>query len=375
MHIDPSFWLNRRVLVTGHTGFKGIWLSAWLSELGADVVGFALPPGHAASLYYLADIDKRVANVTGDIRDRDLLVRTVRQHQPEVVFHLAAQSLVLPGIKDPVLTFESNVMGTLNLLEAARHDRDLAALLVVTSDKVYAPSEQPRREGDPLGGHDPYAASKAAAELVAATYARLYLTPGDGIGVATARAGNVVGGGDFSPHRLFPDLVRAAYDDRVARIRNPEATRPWQHVLDALHGYLVLAQELARQPEAFKGAWNFGPLDEREWTVGQVADEAMPILGGSWAPDPSAGSGAKAGAEAPVLRLASDRAVRQLAWRPVLDTHRAIAWTAADYREFVEEQRADWLFRRIDAFAGRGGDHAATKRRRLSIKGDRHAVG
>ena len=366
MQIDPSFWLNRRVLVTGHTGFKGIWLGAWLSELGADVVGFALPPTHTAALYRLAGIDRRVDSVTGDVRDRDLLIEVVRRHQPEIIFHLAAQPLVLPGLKDPVLTFETNVMGTLNLLEAARHARGLDALVVVTSDKVYAPGDAARVEDDPLGGHDPYAASKAAAELVVQTYARHYLSPQDGVGVATARAGNAIGGGDFGPRRLMPDLVRAGFEGRVARVRHPGAIRPWQHVLDALGGYVLLAQNLADDPARFGGAWNFGPTGDG-WSVGEVADTVMRWLGGRWTEVPEPW-----GAEAPVLRLSPARAVRELGWRPVLDTARALEWTVEDYRELMRGEPADWLFRRLDAFAGGGGD---APKRRTVLEDLGHALG
>ncbi len=359
MQIDPSFWLNRRVLLTGHTGFKGVWLGAWLSGLGADVVGFALPPSHAATLYRLARIDAHVDGITGDVRDRDLLVEVVRRHQPEIIFHLAAQSLVLPGLKDPALTFETNVMGTLNLMEAARHARRLDALVVVTSDKVYGPGDAVRVEDDPLGGHDPYAASKAAAELVVQTYARHYLRARDGIGVATARAGNAIGGGDFGPRRLLPDLVRAGFEGRVARVRHPGAVRPWQHVLDALGGYLLLAQGLADDPVRFSGAWNFGPIEDG-WSVAEVADTVMRWLGGRWAEAPK-----PVDAEAPILRISPARAVRELGWRPALDTARALEWTIEDYRELMRDGRADWLFRRLDAFAGGG----TSKRRRTADEG------
>ncbi|HRY26547.1 MAG: CDP-glucose 4,6-dehydratase [Geminicoccaceae bacterium] len=343
--IDPTFWLNRRVLVTGHTGFKGSYLAAWLSELGADIVGVAHPPAPPAGLFALAGLDQRLLNVTADVRDRARLEHLVVASSPEIVFHLAAQPVVLDGLKRPLDTFDTNIQGTLNILQAARRAPDLRAMVVVTSDKAYRPSTEPRGEADHLGGIEPYSASKACADIIAEAYRHCYLSPEDGIGLATARAGNVIGGGDFAADRLVPDLVRGIAAGRTVPIRHPDAIRPWQHVLDAVHGYLLLAEALATAPRRFARAWNFGPV-QAPWPVRDVADRLVARLGGQWAAVPMAGRH-----ETPVLRLDPTAAIEELGWRPRLDTAAAVDWTAEGYRRLEAEASGRFVLDQIERFS------------------------
>lgn len=349
--LDSTFWLNRRVLVTGHTGFKGSYLCYWLAELGADPVGFALEPSSSAPLYRALSIGRKLEPNIGDIRNFDHLEDVVASTRPEIIFHLAADAIVLDSLRDPVGTIATNVTGTANLLQAARRAPDLRAIVVVTSDKCYAPSPSPRREADMLGGDDPYAASKACAEFVAQAFRHCYFPPMDGVGLATARAGNVIGGGDFAPHRLVPDLVRGAQSGEPVRIRHASAVRPWQHVLDALAGYLRLAECLSQEPERFAKAWNFGPLPEEEWPVWRVADTVCKALGGRWINDPPPES-----VESQVLRLDATAASRTLSWRPQLDTATALNWTLDGYRRMAKEGGEQWLAEQLAAYEGRDSD-------------------
>jgi CDP-glucose 4,6-dehydratase len=310
--LDPAFWSARRVLLTGHTGFKGGWLALWLASLGAEVTGFSTPPSTNPSLFELARVGDDVRSIEGDVRDRDAVARAYAEADPEVVLHLAAQPLVRASYADPIGTYDINVMGTANLLEAARAT-DLHSIVVVTSDKCYLNREWEwgYREDDPLGGHDPYSSSKAGAELVAAAYRDSY-----GLPIATARAGNVIGGGDFSADRLVPDAMRALADDEWLRVRNPDSIRPWQHVLCPLHGYGLLAERAER------GAWNFGPADDEARPVRWVAER----LGVRWEAD----SGDHPH-EAHFLKLDSSRARARLGWRPLWDLERGLDATAQWY--------------------------------------------
>jgi CDP-glucose 4,6-dehydratase len=310
--VDPGFWAGRRVLVTGHTGFKGSWMSLWLASLGAEVTGFATAPPTTPSLFDLAGVADDVQSIEGDVRDRDAVARAVHESRPEVLLHLAAQPLVRASYEDPAGTYDVNVMGTVNVLEAAR-SAELHSVVVVTSDKCYLNREWEwaYREDEPLGGHDPYSSSKAAQEVVAAAFRDSY-----GLPLATGRAGNVIGGGDFSPDRLVPDAMRAADDGRPLRMRNPDAIRPWQHVLCPLHGYLLLAERAER------GAWNFGPSEDEARPVRWVADR----LGVAWEPDPGDHPH-----EANYLKLDSSRARHHLGWQPRWDLERGLDATAEWY--------------------------------------------
>ena len=347
MGSGPLFWSGRRVLVTGHTGFKGTWLCQWLTELGARVTGVGLEPATEPSLFYASGLARRIDSRILDVRSREQLTAVLRGIEPEIVFHLAAQPLVATSLADPLGTFQTNVLGVANLLDIARRLDGLRAILVVTSDKCYLEPDRRCREDDRLGGHDPYSASKACAEMVVEAYRSCFFPPQSGQGLATARAGNVIGGGDFSPARLLPDLMRAFAEGRPALLRAPGSVRPWQHVLDALAGYLELAERLHEEPATFSTAWNFGPDAYAVWTAARVADAAVRRFGaGSW-------QAAETGIpiEVPTLMLSSERAQRRLGWRPRLGTAEAVAWTVDGYRELLREGSCDWLARQIQAFA------------------------
>jgi CDP-glucose 4,6-dehydratase len=270
----PGFWRGKRVLVTGHTGFKGAWLTHWLSTMGAEVIGLSLAPDTSPSLYQLLSLDRRCESRIGDIRDAATVRDTVRESQPDVVLHLAAQALVRASYESPVATFSTNVMGTAHVLDALRDCQSCRVAVMVTTDKVYRNREWvwPYREEDPLGGHDPYSASKAACEMVIESW-RLSFLQAQGIAVASARAGNVIGGGDWSENRLIPDAVRAWQHGHQLDIRRPEAVRPWQHVIEPLAGYLVLAERLWRTPD-LAGAYNFGPFANATASVREVIELA-----------------------------------------------------------------------------------------------------
>ena len=328
-----DFWRGRRVLVTGHTGFKGSWLCLWLAHLGARVSAVALPPATNPSLYELAGPwtgqDHRIV----DLRDAAATAAAVRAVAPEIVFHLAAQALVRVAYRDPLGTYATNLMGTLNLLEAIRQTRDVKVAIVATTDKVYENPGigQPFVEGDRIGGGDPYSNSKACVELAVAAFRSAFFAGGDSAVVASVRAGNVLGGGDWSEDRLVPDLVRAAEAKHKPRLRYPASIRPWQHVLDPLHGYLMLAQRLATAPEDYPLALNFGPDVSDKLTVAQMAERFGAVFGGKagWEREPG-----DYPPEAQTLLLDSGLARRSLGWRPRLDTEATIDWTAAWYRHW-----------------------------------------
>lgn len=276
---NPAFWRGKHVLLTGHTGFKGAWLALWLQRLGADVVGLGLPPATVPSLFDWTNVAGICKSHFCDIRDAKLLATLVQSSQPEIVFHLAAQALVRASYRDPVATFATNVMGTVNTLEALRAVESVRAVVVVTTDKVYQNLEHafPYRETDALGGHDPYSASKAASEIAIASYRASFLADRN-VAVASARAGNVIGGGDWSEDRLIPDAIRAWDSGQPLQIRRPQAVRPWQHVLEPLCGYLRLAEQLFVQP-ALAGAYNFGPQTHEAATVREVVQLAQQTYG------------------------------------------------------------------------------------------------
>lgn len=336
---------NRRVLVTGHTGFKGSWLALWLVRLGARVSGFALPPPTDPSLFVQAGIAEGIDHRLGDVRDPDALRAAISAVRPEFVFHLAAQPLVLGAYDAPVETFAINVMGSINLMEAIRAEGLGAAVVMVTTDKVYRNREWPHgyREVDPLGGHDPYSASKAAMEIAVASWRDSYFAPAriaeHGVAIAQARAGNVIGGGDWAANRIIPDLVRARAAGVAPGLRHPGAERPWQHVLEPLAGYLELGARLAGPDAAFFAeAWNFGPLPTEVRTVGALAAAFGEALGGPVQPAEPGGHGQRH--EAGLLRLSIDKAVASLAWRPVWGFAQTVERTAGWYRRVADDRTA-----------------------------------
>ena len=338
---------GKRVFVTGHTGFKGSWLVCWLRELGAEVVGYALPPETTPALFELLETGTACTSHIGDIRDLERLSTLVRNFEPQILFHLAAQPIVRRSHAEPLETFDVNVRGTATVLEAVRRSRRPCAVVVVSSDKCYENREwfHGYRESDPLGGHDPYSASKAAAEIVTASYRRSFFPPHDleahGVALASARAGNVIGGGDWSADRIVPDAMVALSAGRPVGVRNPRAVRPWQHVLEPLSGYLLLAARLANGPVAERAslceAWNFGPLSFSNRSVADLVDGVVESWGdGAWVDR----SGADAPHEAGLLALSIDKSIAQLGWRPRWSFRRAIAETVRWYQEHYRSDGA-----------------------------------
>lgn len=332
--MTPGFWKGRRVLVTGHTGFKGAWAAAWLDRLGAEVTGYALAPGTEPNLWSLLGL-AGVRSVIADLNDRAALTRTLAEARPEVIVHLAAQALVRRSYRAPVETFASNVLGTVNLLDAARACKDLRAVVVATSDKAYANVEQiwGYRETDPMGGHDPYSASKGACEIAATAMARSFFLPhaagGHPARVATVRAGNVIGGGDWSEDRLVPDILRGCLGPQGSvTLRAPDSVRPWQHVLEPLRGYLMVAERLAAGDDAAASGWNFGPDRRDERAVIAVARALVAALGRGRIIIDAAGATLP---EAKLLRLDCTRARVELGWVPVLGFDDCIRLTAEWY--------------------------------------------
>lgn len=339
--MNSSFWSGKKVLITGHTGFKGSWLSLWLKKLGAEVSGYALAPPTTPSLFHLAGLADKIMSIEGDIIDFPRLQETLKTVKPEIVIHMAAQSLVRASYSQPVETFATNVMGTVHLLESVRQCDSVQALLCVTSDKCYENKEWywSYRENEPMGGHDPYSSSKGCAELAVAAYRKSYFlgksSVTQGCAIATVRAGNVVGGGDWALNRLVPDTMRAFMKKKAVVLRYPFSIRPWQHVLDPLCGYLCLVEKLWTSGSDFAEGWNFGPGDEDSrsvcWVVERLAkswgDEAF------WEADEN-----ESPHEAHYLKLDSSKARTRLKWKVILPIHQALEWTVAWYRAYHEDK-------------------------------------
>ena len=335
---------GKRVFVTGHTGFKGSWLSFILSELGADVMGYALAPNTSPSHFTLLKLERRVRHVVGDLRDMARLDEHLRSFAPECVFHLAAQPLVRQSYDDPIGTLQTNILGSAHLLEAIRHCESVRSLVYATSDKCYENVDWVwgYRESDRLGGHDPYSASKAAAELVFSAFTRSFFSSRERLGAASVRAGNVIGGGDWAQDRIVPDCVRAVQSGQPVQLRCPTATRPWQHVLEPLSGYLMLAAALYEHPDEYGGAWNFGPTTQEVRTVHDVATAIIQHLGrGSIAPvSPMGGHH-----EANVLQLNCDKAHQLLGWYPRWTVGKALEATAQWYGAMFDGAEAERITR------------------------------
>ena len=335
-----NIYKNKKVLITGHTGFKGSWLAMWLKELEAEVIGYALDPPSDPSNFEATRLQRKMTHVYGDIRDLDQLMDTFKNNQPEFVFHLAAQPLVRLSYEEPKLTFDTNVGGTVNVFEAVRKTASVKVLVNITSDKCYENREWVwgYRENDPMGGHDPYSASKGCAELVFGAYLKSFFsagaTQGRAIGAASARAGNVIGGGDWGHDRLVPDCIRALSRHQPIGIRSPRAIRPWQHVLEPLGGYLQLGAALWQDPQKYSGAWNFGPENNSHLTVAQMADRLIKYWGsGSWIDlsDPNAVH------EANLLKLNCDKAHAELNWYSALTIDECLHMTADWYKKFYSD--------------------------------------
>jgi CDP-glucose 4,6-dehydratase len=332
---------NKRVLITGHTGFKGSWLALWLSQMGAQVSGYSLQPPTEPNHFQLLDLN--IDSVIGDVRDAAKLKQVFKEQQPQIVFHLAAQAIVRLSYREPGETFASNVLGTVNVLEAARASGSVRAIIIVTSDKCYENREWPwgYREIDTLGGYDPYSASKGCAEIVTSCWRNSFFNPKDygsshQILLASARAGNVIGGGDWAPDRIIPDIIRSVHKNEKVKIRNPQATRPWQHVLEPLSGYLLLGQKLLEGRDKFAAAWNFGPSEEENVSVGEIVKQVKKL----WpkidyeiyrAPDQPH--------EAGMLRLDCSKARTKLKWKPVWKGKDAIEETTLWYKAFYESSK------------------------------------
>jgi len=337
VNMNTDFWLNKTVLVTGHTGFKGSWLSLWLQQLGANVIGYSLKPPTWPNLYHEAQVGRGLVCIEGDVRDLRHLQEAMETHRPEVVFHLAGQSLVRHSYKYPVETFDINVMGTVNVLESIRHNDCVRSAVMVTTDKCYENREWAwgYRENDSLGGREPYSGSKSCAELAIAAYRDAYFNAETyavhGTAIASARAGNVIGGGDWAQDRLIPDFIRAIADGKPIHLRNPNAIRPWQHVLEPLRGYLVLAQKLYQQGSTFAQTWNFGPDYADARPVRWIVERLTELWGQdiSWAADKGDHPH-----EATYLRLDCSKAKAHLNWYPKLSLLETLASIAEFYKAY-----------------------------------------
>jgi CDP-glucose 4,6-dehydratase len=330
-----SFWRHKKVLITGHTGFKGSWLCLWLNALGAKLTGYSLAPPSALNLFSQAEVALGINHIVGDVRDYEHLKKVIDSYQPEIIFHLAAQSLVRTSYQSPLETYATNVMGTAHLFEAVRGSTFVKAIVNITSDKCYANEQvlKAYQESDALGGLDPYSSSKACSELVTAAYRHAFFNPQDlpkhSVGIASARAGNVIGGGDWAKHRLIPDMMQACLAGQRPKIRNPQAIRPWQHVLDPLAGYLRLAQKVYENPQHMSEAWNFGP-DEAQ-TVGKVAETLLQQWGGNLKLELEANTGPH---EENFLALNCEKAKNRLSWQAKWPLELALQHTVQWYKAY-----------------------------------------
>ncbi|MBI5204824.1 MAG: CDP-glucose 4,6-dehydratase [Nitrospirae bacterium] len=346
MDLFKGIYKGRKVLITGNTGFKGSYMSLWLTELGADVIGYSLDPPTSPSLFKILKLNKRISHTKGDVRDAAGIKKVIKKYRPDMVFHLAAQPLVRPSYRDPELTYETNIMGTVNLLEAVRNTEGVKVAVNITSDKCYENkgSNYAYRETDPMGGADPYSSSKGCAELVTAAYRSSYFNPAlygksHNSALATARAGNVIGGGDWSEDRLIPDCIRALTKNRSISIRNPKAIRPWQHVLEPLSGYLWLGALMWNDGISYSRGWNFGPNDGDVLMVEDIVNEVIRLWGkGRYSVTPD-----NRLHEAELLKLDISSARLHLGWRPVYSVQKAVETTISWYQTFHNKSSKDLL--------------------------------
>ncbi|MCE8427575.1 MAG: CDP-glucose 4,6-dehydratase [Candidatus Methanoperedens sp.] len=329
--IFNNIYEGKTVLITGDTGFKGSWLTLWLLNLGANVVGFALKPKTERDNYVICNLNDKVIHINGDIRDYKSILEIFSKYEPEIVFHLAAQALVLDSYRDPIYTYNTNVMGTVNLFEAVRNTSSVKVAINITSDKCYENREwiYGYREIDTMGGKDPYSASKGASEIITSSYLRSFFNQDSTANIASVRAGNVIGGGDWADNRIFPDCMRALMSDKPIIIRNPRAVRPWQHVLEPLSGYLTLGSLLYTDGKKYSGAWNFGPLSKNMVSVRQLVEETIRQWGsGKYILENETDSIE----EANLLHLDISKAVNELKWSPVFDLRQTLKFTIEEYK-------------------------------------------
>lgn len=343
--INRDFWQGKKVLLSGHTGFKGSWLALWLSEMGAEVSGVALKPASTPNLFELLKLDQRINSYIGDVREIKFVQTVFEKTEPEIIFHLAAQALVRHSYRDPVETYSTNVLGTLSMLEAARRASSVKVFINVTSDKCYENQEWHwgYRENDVLGGYDPYSSSKACAELLTSAYRRSFFSAKENDnkpGLASVRAGNVIGGGDWAEDRLIPDIIREFVNNKAVCIRNPNAIRPWQHVLEPLSGYMLLAQLIFNQPKVYAQAWNFGPADRDARTVGWVAEKVRKYWGSGQIDIVKQGNNWH---EAAYLKLDCSKAANKLKWRPRWSLEQALEYTVTWYQAYYSKQSIEKL--------------------------------
>ena len=348
--IDSLFWKDRKVFITGHTGFKGGWLTHWLKNMGAHVNGYALAPNGIQSFYNQTSVSQSLlTNTFSDIRHLDTFKNAMQAAEPSIVIHLAAQPLVIDSYSDPVKTYSTNIMGVVNMFEAVRSCTSVKAVLNITTDKCYENKEYliGYQENDPMGGHDPYSSSKGCSELVSASYRKSFFND-SGIALATARAGNVIGGGDWSKDRIIPDAMKAFANNEKLLIRNPNSIRPWQHVLEPLIGYIVLCQQLINQPEKFSGAWNFGPNNEDTQPVSVLAD----IIVESWGDNAEWGhDNGEHPHEANYLKLDCSKANNILKWKPIWTLDQALVETVKWYKAFYNnENMSKFTLKQIDKY-------------------------
>lgn len=352
MMIENFFWRDKRIFITGHNGFKGTWLSLWLNHLGAHVSGYSLQPPTKPNLYDIVEIDQEVDSIIGDIRNQKELESCLCESKPDIIFHFAAQPLVRRSYIKPLETYETNVMGTANLLESALKCPSVRAIIVVTTDKCYDNKEWcwGYREVDALGGMDPYSSSKACAELVTAAY-RTSFFKSKGINIATARAGNVIGGGDWAQDRLIPDCMRALENSEEIIVRNPQAIRPWQHVLDALYGYLLLAEQLYKNEQPVDSAWNFGPDINAEISVAHIVQNICKLWGENAAYHFES---ANALHEAKFLKVDNAKARQYLGWKPIWNIDESVKNTVEWYKAYLENADMKQLcLKQIDEYQGK----------------------
>lgn len=350
-----NFWSNKTVLITGHSGFKGSWLSLWLHKLGANVIGYSNELPSVPNLFSLLDLENKVVSILGDVRNEKLLFNVVKQYKPEIVFHMAAQSLVRKSYLDPIGTFDTNVMGTVKLLESIRNSNSVKVVINVTSDKCYENKEWVwgYRENDPFGGYDPYSASKGCAEIVTNAFRQSFFNE-MGIQLASVRAGNVIGGGDWAEDRLIPDIIRGCINGQLPIIRNPNAIRPWQHVLEPLSGYMMLAEKMWVSKDRYDEGWNFGPEDGNVISVGDISQRILDLWGCKlkWKYDFE-----KNLHEAQLLRLDCTKAKTQIGWKPLLNIEETLMWTVEAYKQTPNiNQLYEIINYQIEAYMEKGAN-------------------